>query len=336
MVQVPPEAILKEQHQSKALLIKFAWLMLSGLCLLFISAMQWDDTIRSAYILGKFGVATWLFAGFGLLATGIVWLRAKDANAGLQAGIALAILGFVWLLFAVFSWIHTRNNLMFVDVSVAVLTLAYLVILSCRVPQEKWMKGLAIADGLAWCGSGLLLLLAAISWVSSANRLSWVTTIPLSVIAIITSICCFLASWKLRETNATEVPDRDDEKAASQARSVSKGKSPLNYIEVETKLIAILALVCCGVAILSSSRIPLFSGPTVVAALLGFASALMAIKIRTDPIFKDRVKVFSSPVGTQYIYPEQILLTDEVLEELQAFKDLDLEIVARRNTMNTK
>src|SRR2546421_9500543 len=101
------ETSLMVEHQIKALLVKLTWVMFSGMCLVFISSMRWDDGVRAAYFFGKLGVGLALLAGVGLLAAGVVCL--DDSPTTLRVRKALWGFALFWLAIVIVSWFLTKN-----------------------------------------------------------------------------------------------------------------------------------------------------------------------------------------------------------------------------------
>jgi len=298
---------LKQEHQSKALLIKFTWIMLAGMCLLSISAMRWDVNIRPAHLFGKVGVDLWLSAGLALIAAGNAWI--KDDFVAMKISLALLCPPGLWFALATIR-LFASSNMAAIDMAFALLAVLYL--LPAAVGwQRASVQGFAKMAGIAWFLSALSLFVASILWACQdwfgSQWLAWITTLLLSLLTTLPAWFCLRA---LRFLGEHQAPSSDNEAVSSEDAVV--------YVTRRTNLVASVVMIYTVAALLGVMKFrDALAGPTIVMSLIAFVSALMTLRIRIAPKFEDLLRVFSSTMGTQFIYPTEILLTDQLVSEIE-------------------
>lgn len=344
------ETELVQEHQSRVLLIKLAWITISGLCLVCVSALWRDERLAVAYWSARVGSSLWMLASLGLIVAASLWLQSKGMTLiarSMDIGAWIVVL--VWCGFAVSSAIasHQSRYRSFIDIALPVSGLATLFITtkmrasgskspgenivrvhpksppprSSRTTQNndhlleatrRTARIVLRVDTVEWALVAICFFISTIVWLTDRQAPSSFPALTSSfagLVALMFSLLCWAVITKLQ--GAQKI---------SAKRSMLRRGGELKYVAEKVDLI--------GWVLTVLSMITLFLGvkylgknqsisATVVAALFGGIAAITGGRIKLFPKFSDdRVRVFSSSMGSQFICPVELILDDKIYAEM--------------------
>lgn len=300
-------------HQSRALLIKLRWLTISGVCLILISIFWWDETVKPAYIFAKVGVDSWLVSGLGLMVAANIWLRPAGEQKALATKIKLALWSLlsVCLGLAMIGWArsHQGSRSPIVDIVALLIVILGLAAANKILPALGALR-ITVVVGVLWLLAGSCLLVAGVLWVVQAT--AW---IPFASVVLPSTVAFLLGTMCLRIT-----------------RRNPKLEIALQNVARKIDLVAGVLSFCSGLTIIAT-LLAYSSKPnraSLVTAALGLVSGLVCTKVRMDPRFADRLTVFSTSTGTQFIFPIEILLDDASFVGLQKLSVLPMNVESQK------
>jgi hypothetical protein len=306
-----PKHLLRQEHQSKALLLKLVWIVIAGWCFIFIATLSWDGMSTSAYVLAKVGVDLFLLADLGLIISTYLWLRSLDGMLQTSSKIerVTAILVVLWAIRAMYYWVTAASNgdhMPSIDLLAAIFAFTCL-ILARGATRARGNKAfvVAILACAVWFLACLALFLGVIVWLSQGGDTALRSSLPSSLLA---ALALLIAAMSLRVATRMR-----------RALPGSPSSVELEYVATRLNLIAYLIFTCCVGFVFTS--VLLFQGKpirlTVVTSIIGAVAGLIAAKISMSPKFEDTLRVFSSSMGTQFVHPVQIMLSEEACEHIR-------------------
>lgn len=327
---------LQEEHRSRALLIKLGWMLIAGLCSVFIAILWWSETERIAHWAAKIGISFWLLSGVAAIVAVNAWIRERPGIADIATGTDLLLLALtaLWLLLLIISRIqsHTLWSMPFaIDGLTWLCAVGLLVLINENRPLHKVLKitrvgapvsGLKVFKiaQLGWALSGLTLFIAASLWFKNSNAgASAGFTLGLAILASFISVQCYQL---LAEIYAVLGQSEKGEPLKFNARS------RLNVLKLSVRKINSVAwvlfafFVCSLLVSAKISQGGASVSTTVVTAMLGLVASAASARISGEPIFPDdKLRVFGSTAGTQYIFPVELLLLQDTASEMEAIRD---------------
>lgn len=290
---------LVQEHQSNALLIKLAWIIIAGWCVNFIATLWWDETLTGAYLVSKVGIDIWMISGLGLIVFADLWLRATSRTNLIATRINKVAAGLVltWFLSVAASWWFSaayNATKLVIDLAASLVGLLILAPATFQNPENK-KKALAFGIGysLVWLLAGSVLLIGVWLWLRGSTESATVAAIGTSVptlIALIIGAYSLIVIVQLQRAN---------EDRAIGPRGVARAIDRVAWF---------IAFCCLGLLLGAAYLAKRESvSTTVVTAIMGFGAAVMTTRISISPHFADRLRVVSSSMGTQFIYPSELL-----------------------------
>jgi len=204
-----------------------------------------------------------------------------------------------------------------------------LLILAKQLPSYNVLN---IAQ-VGWTLSGVGLTAAAVLWFKHSMRVPALYTLGLGIVALCISIQCYFLYAKIRTIRKSAKNTGDDKEQLN-----FDPQQRLDLLRISSQKIDSVAWLLAGfflVSLFSAAKVQEsgFSvSTTVVTAILGFLASAVSTRITTEPIFSnDKLRVFSSTAGTQFICPIELLLVKDTATEIETIGETFKLLTAKRN-----